>query len=361
MKFYNYLIEKITKKDISSISKSRDILVGAEFEFYLSTYLEDYSPNTIMGIDYNTLYDQWLIFLNALKGERDKGGSSVKFPEIPPELEKYLTEYIEEVNINKINIKEFKKDPELFISAISELEPSSFMQDTGEDEILEIVASDINSQLGIDVIKNNKPYKEGDSWGLEIDTSLESYKFGFELISPPIPMPEFLDVAPKVLSFINDSGITDKTTGFHAHISIKGVDLLNSLDVVKLFLFNDEDLTYKYFDGRRYTKHAKSIKDKLQNLKLTRDDIYDIMKTSKLKKMLKIKDRNYGINLDAIEQNNIEYRYIGGTDYDKKWSEIRSLVIRYAFNLKLATDKDFMRKNYLKKIAKMIEYHNKRE
>lgn len=357
MKFYNYLIEKITKKDISSIAKSRDILVGAEFEFYLTDYLEDYSTHTIMGIDYNTLYDQWLIFINALKRERDKGDSITKFPEIPDELEKYLIEYLEEVDIDELNIEEFRKDPETFISAVTELEPSGFVQDSGEEEVLETVANDMSDKLGITIVKNNKPNREGDNWGLEIDTSLKSYKFGFELISPPITMPEFLDIAPKILGFINENGVTDKTTGFHAHISIKGIDLLNNLNVVKLFLFNDEDLTYKYFDERRYAKHAKSIKDKIQNLKLTKQDVYDIMDIDKLKKMLKIRDRNYGINLDALEHNNIEYRYLGGTNYDKKWKEIRNLVLRYAFNLKVACDKDFMRKEYLKKVAKMIQYY----
>lgn len=220
--------------------------------------------------------------------------------------------------MNELNLSTFREDPEHFVSAITELEPSSFVQDTGEEEVLEVVASDISDKIGIDVIKNNKPSKEGDSWGLEIDTSLKSYKFGFELIAPPLPMPNFLDVAPKIFDFINKNGVTDKTTGFHAHISIKGIDLVNQLNIVKLFLFNDEDLTYKYFDERRYTKHAKSIKDKIQKLKLTKDDIYSIMDIDKLKKQLKIRDRNYGINTDAIEHNNIEYRYLGGTDYDKK-------------------------------------------
>jgi len=358
MRFYNYLTEKITKKDINSIIKNKDILVGAEFEFYLTDYLEDYSNHKIMGIDYNTLYDQWLLFINALEIEKRKSVDKMKLPKIPIELEKYLLEYIEEVDLDDLELEEFQNDPDFFISAITELEPSSFVEDAGEDEALDIVANDISNKLGINVVKNNKPSKEGDNWGLEIDPSLKSYKFGFELISPPLPMPDFLEISPKIFDFINKNGVTDKSNGFHAHISIKGIDLINQLNVVKLFLFNDEDLTYKYFDERMYSKHAKSIKDKIKNLKLTKDDVYDIMDIDKLKKQLKIRDRNYGINLDALEHNNIEYRYLGGTDYDKKWAKIRDLVLRYSFNLKLATDKDFMRKEYLRKISKMIDKNN---
>ena len=132
-----------------------------------------------MGIVYNTLYDQWLLFFNSLKKETKKNAEQMQFPKIPDELEKYLIEYIEEVEIDELNIEEFKKDPESFISAITELEPSGFVQDSGEEEVLESVANDMSGKLGITIISNNKPSREGDNWGLEIDTSLKSYKFGF--------------------------------------------------------------------------------------------------------------------------------------------------------------------------------------
>lgn len=156
-------MKKITKREINSITKNRNILVGVEFEFYLADYLEDYSKYTIMGIDYNTLHDQWSVFLSDLETEKNKLSDKMKFPDIPDDLEKYLIEYLEEVDLDELDLNVFKEDPEKFVSAIIELEPSSFIMDPAEDDILDIVTLNIQEKIGINVIRNNKPSKEGDS------------------------------------------------------------------------------------------------------------------------------------------------------------------------------------------------------
>lgn len=213
----------------------------------------------------------------------------------------------------------------------------------------------LERETSIDVDVGSFSPDVGDTeWTLTTDSSVDVSEGGVELISPPLPMPEFIEKCEDIFYFIDSFGHTDSRTGFHVHMSIDGVNLKRDLDVVKLFLFHDEEYTYKFFRERKGNHMAMSIKDKMKEPDFNFGDLEKIMKVDKLEKNLST-SKFYGINLSYIEGNHIEYRYMGGTGYEQKFENTKSTIANYAFNLKLACDPQFKRQEYVKKLSRMID------
>lgn len=288
---------------------------------------------------------------------------NVVFETIPlPVVPDILIRIDDELMGSDINWDDFENPFEVwenFDSVISELRrinPEFSMDDLliDQDEILYEVRSMLESEIGLNVdVTGLSPKMGDDEWSLTTDASVPVDEGGVELISPPLPMPEFIGKMEEVFDFIDDHGFTDGRTGFHVHMSIKGIDLDKSLDVVKLFLFHDEEYTYNFFKERKGSHMAMSVKQKLQRPDFSFEDLEKIMKVDKLQKNLST-SKFYGINLSYIEKNHIEYRYMGGTGYEQKFDKIQSTLANYAFNLKLACDPQFKRQEYVKKLSKMI-------
>jgi hypothetical protein len=121
---------------------------------------------------------------------------------------------------------------------------------------------------------------------------------------------------------------TDDTCGFHIHLSMKSK---YSIDPLKLILFVEEDRIYKDFEDRMYNSYAKSIKDAhINKLNFTIDDLRKIAKKENIEKNMNL-TKYLGLHLIELEKNHVEFRYIGGENYEKKFKEIRTLIVNYAF------------------------------
>ena len=64
MKFENYLNEKVSKSEIDSIFRNKNILVGMEFEFYMDN--NDSYEGEIAGYSYTEVYRAWDNFTDEL-------------------------------------------------------------------------------------------------------------------------------------------------------------------------------------------------------------------------------------------------------------------------------------------------------
>ena len=121
------------------------------------------------------------------------------------------------------------------------------------------------------------------------------------------------NVIPIIFSYINKHGLTDKSTGLHFHFSVNGVDFKTDTKLHRLFKLNDEQYIYSKFPDRKKSKYCRPTADLRYN-KIDKPCIYtDIISK------LNIRNRNYGINLKAIDKiGTIEYRYLGGPKYQNK-------------------------------------------
>ena len=71
----------------------------------------------------------------------------------------------------------------------------------------------------------------------------------------------------------------------------------------------------------------------------------------------KVSERHLGINFQNLSENNkyIEFRYIGGSDYHKKWDKVKQIVGNYIWNMSIALDPEYKKKEYINKLIRIIE------
>ena len=86
----------------------------------------------------------------------------------------------------------------------------------------------------------------------------------------------------------------------------------------------DEDLIYKYFPNRKNSFYAKSVKNIIPFKQFNYSN--DGVKILQSNLELPDNDRYYGINFTVLKDGRLEFRYLGGENYEKKTSEILELV-----------------------------------
>ena len=166
-----------------------------------------------------------------------------------------------------------------------------------------------------------------DEYNFKIEPDLSGGPQLCELISGPMPYVNAKIILLKILKLLQDNAKTGDRCSLHINISFntelceKDVTEVNKL---KMILEIDEDLIYKFFPNRKDNFYAKSIKKlipfkgyhystdavnlTLNNLQLSDDTKY------------------YGINLKEAFNGRLEFRYIGGQDYQFKTREIMELM-----------------------------------
>lgn len=201
--------------------------------------------------------------------------------------------------------------------------------------------------------------KEG-KWVLERDKSLGK-ETGAELVSPPIPLQKFLKICPKVFKVIDAYGHTTHQCGFHVNLSVPHPEKINSL---KLVLLTDEARVYKIFSHESRMEFGGTVKYMIQtllreNMKITAEDLKKGQVRKPLEEALEANlrtylQKHYGINPGKLEHGYVEFRYIGGKDYHKKWTQIKKLIGMYVFVLRAAADKSFKDEEYRQKLSDVI-------
>lgn len=209
-------------------------------------------------------------------------------------------------------------------------------------------------------------------WHFVHDGSLSL--IGSELVTPKLTSSEFFKYVPQIFKLINKVGGTDARCGLH--VSLSYVGQAAPIDQVKLLLFFEEEKVYKHWEERRTEilardvghVYSKSIEPILQ--KIRQDNTITKEMLRKFKELtpqdfgfstgyvVDYFDRYYGINFEHMKGNNkyIEFRYIGGANYYKKWNDFLATVMLYAAILRIAYDPTYKDKEYAKKIFRISKY-----
>jgi hypothetical protein len=147
-----------------------------------------------------------------------------------------------------------------------------------------------------------------------------------ELVSGPIPYVNAKIILLKILKILQDIGKTDERCSVHVNISFDGKKsekILGGLNRLKLILNVDEDFIYRSFPTREDNIYAKSVKSIIP----FKGFDYSNDAANILINNLELPDtKYYGINIQAVDKGRLEYRYIGGKDYQYKTAEILSLM-----------------------------------
>lgn len=279
----------------------KDVRIGVEFEFIIPNISREDKRDMEKWTKLSTAYYEYDIW-EDLMGEYIDGNIST-----PPQLPIYALKMGYEQD-------DIIPDPdEVFRRP--------------KDEFLKLVDKYLNINLwpfDNPTITDNPDFKWSDSWIIKPDYSLTGC--GFEVVSPKLTMEEFYDIMPRIFSCILECGVTTEDCGLHFSISFNDVDDMEKiLDINKLAEYINEDDIYYLFPNRKDNGYAISIwKDMQDNLN---------------RGVKAITSGHFmAVNLEHLGTSNeyVEFRYIGGKDYHKRWSDIKILVSMFIKALRMA-------------------------
>lgn len=398
MRFKDYITprldEKMNKAEYEAALYNPNILIGAEYEF-LHKYLinnhvdvSEYDEEFELALDsyhgWVEKFEKWLKKRSQLEKKLETAQSKnqvTKIEDLMSDIEVWEGKF-PEVPDDYIHYHNLLAREGIEGYRIWDEEDSALVKDSHKlsepPEPDEAIGSPLgNEDMWMGIMENKKktifskcPVKLGDIrivryhgtaqkpgdtfWKAEFDASI-SIEGGIEMISPPMPLPEWVNICPKVFNWIKTKGETSETTGFHVHLGLAGVDDLEDvMDPVKLVLLTEEGYIWKFFEGREANEYCSSTKDMLKNdVGKDRDmRMKDVFDHKKMKDKIK-KEHFSSINFEGWNKGHVEFRHMGGEEYHLKWDQVRGSVARFAHAVSCACDPEYKKEEYYKKLAKM--------
>ena len=148
-----------------------------------------------------------------------------------------------------------------------------------------------------------------------------------ELVTGALPYRNARIVIIKMLNWIKENGYTSDRASIHLNMSfnpdyLEDKDMIQHMNILKFILEFDEERVYKYFPNRKDSTYAKSIKWIMPkheafyyNEDLINKDNFTFANT-----------KYYGINFEKSQKNYLEFRYLGGKDYEERAEDILHLA-----------------------------------
>lgn len=170
-----------------------------------------------------------------------------------------------------------------------------------------------------------------------------------ELVTGAIPYNEARKMIIDMLAWIDKNGYTTEKSSIHLNVSfdskkIKYPEFIQRMDPLKFILDFNESEVYKMFPNRENSVYAKSIKWVVPKLESTYFNGQHINPMS----FDFPNEKYYGVNFEKLQKGYLEFRYIGGKDYQKKTSNILYLLERFLFQLwNTAKSKSYTQLNIL--------------
>ena len=106
-------------------------------------------------------------------------------------------------------------------------------------------------------------------------------------------------------------------------------EFIQRMDPLKFILDFNEEEVYKMFPNRKNSVYAKSIKWCVPKIEAS----YFNGQQINPKSFDFPKEKYYGVNFEKLSLGYLEFRYIGGKDYQKKTSNVLYLLDRFLFQL----------------------------
>lgn len=209
-------------------------------------------------------------------------------------------------------------------------------------------------------IKVHSDFKPtADSWKLEPDLS-GGDKMN-ELVTGPIPYKEARIQLIRILNWIKDNGWTSKKTGIHINISYQNQKLgskntILTMNPLKLCLEFDEEFIYKRFPKRRDNVYAKSIKQIYPANKFYTNDNTNSINPGEF---LVPNTKYYGINFLKQRKDYLEFRYLGGADYEKMTNKILEILEYICLTLHTVVENTAFNEEDLNKLSNIVRKHKK--
>lgn len=150
-----------------------------------------------------------------------------------------------------------------------------------------------------------------------------------ELVTGPLPYIESKLIIIKVCKWISENGYTSDRCSIHLNISfnnkVYGSSFMTKMNPLKFILDFDENIIYEKFPKRKNTVYAKSIKFIVPANKYHIDPKEDFKEISP-KNFIVPATKYYGVNFSKLTKGYLEFRYMGGENYEKKLDDIIEIM-----------------------------------
>jgi hypothetical protein len=231
------------------------------------------------------------------------------------------------------------------------------------------LADSLAKELGVDTYVSggyHSATRKPGRWIFEPDSSLDaddSDNMPVEIVSPPMPLKECLRQLENFFAWAESNGAyTNSSTGFHMGVSLPHRG--GTVDYIKLALFLGDEYVLDEFGraANHFCEAAmKKIKKKLgaSHNQEQVGNALDLMRHNLLElatKALKIVGpEGFGKYTSINPKGNyIEFRSAGGSHYMEDIDRLKNMLMRYAKAMHVAAEPALERKEYYKKLYKLI-------
>jgi hypothetical protein len=191
-----------------------------------------------------------------------------------------------------------------------------------------------------------------DENNFKIEPDLSGGSNMVELVTGPLDFYDAKFFLIKIIKFIQNYGYTNEKSSIHFNISFHDKDL-NDLNILKLILNTDEEEIYRNYPSRKGNVYAKTIK---KIVPFKEYDFFNIPISVVKNNMRLPGDKYYGVNFLHInndkESQRLEFRYIGGKDYEKNLGQLIYFLERFIILTHDTIDTDFSSED----VNKLEEY-----
>ena len=307
--------------------------------------------------------DYMVWFENRLVGDYiDWARKKLNFPDDYDEDD--LIDLIDE----KITYEQWFNDESIFLSDIADMYAGiidwpDYIYGSDTESFLQ----GLEGVLGRSVYSGSRDSDE-DSYTIVPDESIATETNddeGMEIVSPPLPLQEMLDDLSKLKEFLDKEGAeTNTSTGLHINISIPES---KKVDYVKLALFSGDEYILEQFD-RLFNQYAMNALKIIQNNVLTKrtgifdpTDLFEALRKGSIEIASRILQQEVGEEKYTsihIQRGYIEFRAPGGDWLSKDIDTLTNTTLRYARAMSIAGDPEAEKREYLKKLYKLIDKGN---
>lgn len=240
------------------------------------------------------------------------------------------------------------------------------------------LANTLTAELGVNTIASSRYHeheREPGLWIFEPDGSLDDANdendMPVEIISPPMPLKETLEILPKFYDWAKShDAYSNDSTGFHVGVSLP--DVGGEVDYMKLALFLGDKYVLDKFErySNSYCKSAiKKIRDDVTKSDAgTSEKIaraFDKMKSGLIEMANAVISDGRGSGhghgkMTSINMKGkyIEFRSMGNEHYfsrPESLANILDTIKRYAYAMYIAGNPELYRDEYAKKLYKLLD------
>lgn len=179
-----------------------------------------------------------------------------------------------------------------------------------------------------------------------------------ELVTGPLPFKDAKIILLKTLKWIDENAWTTERAACQLNISFDKWKISLPLEIehmngLQFCLRFNEEFVWKRFPNRKDSVYNKSIKHIVSN------NIFNVKVAGTQSQFIVAPNKYYSINLTKAPAGYIEFRFIGGADYQKKKKEIIEIMEYSILTMWKSLQTTDLSENDISKLNKILQRNKK--